>query len=402
MAATLDKEHAMKGQVVQAFRELYGKEPVILARAPGRVNLLGSHTDYNEGWVLPAAIDRAIWLAAGPAAGGRIRLTSLDFGREGETNLAELADQDRPPTIGRPELAWLNYPAGVGWAMQQSGYQLSGMETVFAGDIPIGAGVSSSAALEVAFMMAWEALSSIKMTGLQRARLGQQVENQYLRLASGIMDQYASIHGAEDHLILLDCRHLTHELIPFPPQAAILVADSGVRRELTNSEYNVRRQQCREALEILAGYLPGITALRDVAGERYELIAHRLPPLLRRRARHVIEECGRVLAGAEAVRQGDLDSFGRAIRDSHISARDLYEISLPELDILAATAWQVPGCYGARIMGGGFGGCVMALVHQSAAEEVEQALREAYRREFGRTLNLFQCRVSAGASLNWL
>lgn len=392
----------MKARVIRAFRELYHREPSLIVRAPGRVNLLGSHTDYNEGWVLPAAIDKAIWVAAAPAANGRVRLSSLDFGQEGETTLAELADQEGPPSASSPELAWLNFPAGVAWAMQQAGHKLSGMDAVFSGDIPVGAGVSSSAAVEVAFIMAWEALSGLTLTGLQRAKLGQQVENDYLGLASGIMDQFACVFGSDNHLILLDCRHLSYERIPFPAESVIIVADSGVRRELTNSEYNLRHQQCQEAVEVLARYLPDITALRDVNQEEFELNAHHLPPLLRRRARHVVEECARVFEGVEALRQNNVGAFGRAIRRSHISARDLYEISIPELDVLAAAAWQVPGCYGARLTGAGFGGCVILLVHHSAVTEAEQSLREAFRGAFNRTLNLFSCRISGGADYEWI
>jgi galactokinase len=387
----------MRDKVLQSFQELYGHDPAVLVRAPGRVNLLGAHTDYNEGWVLPAAIDRAVWLAAGPTENGLVRIASLDYGREGETTLSALAEKSSLPSTKNRELAWLNYPAGVAWAMQTAGHKLSGMEAVFSGDVPVGAGISSSAAVEVAFIMAWEKLSGLALSGSERARLGQQVENDYLGLASGIMDQFACLHGAAGHLIMLDCRTLAYELIPLPADSVVLVADSGVRRELANSEYNTRRRECQEAVEILKHYLPDIRSLRDVDTEEFEQHAHRLPLVLRRRARHVVEECARVLEGVEALRQKNVGAFGRMIRQSHMSTRDLYEISILELDILAATAWQVPGCYGARLTGGGFGGCVIVLARPEAADDIAQSMAQAFIEEFDRQPSIFSCRISDGA-----
>lgn len=389
----------MKETIIQSFQDLYGRPPTIVVKAPGRVNLLGAHVDYNEGWVLPAAIEQAIWLAAAPLEDGVVRVASLDFGHEGAATLAELADDSARPSGSDRQLDWLNYPAGVAWAMQKAGHKLTGMQALFSGDIPIGAGVSSSAAVEMAFVLAWETLSGLKLDGRQRARLGRQVENDYLGLKSGIMDQFASLHGAPGHLIMLDCRTLNYDLVPLPPDAAILVADSGVRRELAGSDYNSRQDECRQALKILKQYLPNIHTLRDVDTEEFELYAHRLPLALRRRARHVVEECARVLNGVEALRQGNVGYFGRLIRESHISSRDLYEVSILELDILAASAWQVPGCYGARLVGGGFGGCVAALVKEPAAGEVAQSMEQTFEKEFGRKPPIFLCRASGGAAV---
>ncbi len=389
----------MKDRIVQSFHELYGREPSIVVRAPGRVNLLGAHVDYNEGWVLPAAIEQSIWLAAAPLENDTVRVASLDFGHEGAATLAKLADKTTLPSEINRELDWLNYPAGVAWAMQAAGHKLVGMEALFSGDIPVGAGVSSSAAVEMAFVLAWETLSGLSLDGRQRAKLGQRVENDYLGLQSGIMDQFASLHGTDGHLIMLDCRTLDHELIPLPPALVILVADSSVRRQLSNSNYNDRRTECLEAVNILKKYLPDIRTLRDVATEEFELYAHRLPIVLRRRARHVVEECARVLNGAEALRQGNIGMFGKMIRESHISSRDLFEVSILELDILAAAAWQVPGCYGARMVGGGFGGCVAVLAHESAAAEITRSMEDAFQSEFHRKPPIFLCRASKGAEV---
>jgi galactokinase len=389
----------MKEHIIQSFQQLYGRPPAIVVKAPGRVNLLGAHTDYNEGWVLPAAIEQAIWLAAAPLENGRVRIASLDYGHEGETTLAELARKTMSPSGPNRELDWLNYPAGVAWAMQEAGHQLVGLEALFSGDIPVGAGVSSSAAVEVAFILAWETLSGLSLNGRERAKLGQQVENGYLGLQSGVMDQFASLHGAANHLLMLDCRTLAYELIPLPPEVVILVADSGVRRQLAASDYNLRRDECREATNILKQYLSNIRTLRDVDTQSFELYAHRLPQVLRRRARHIVEECARVLNGAEALRQGQIGVFGKMIRESHTSTRDLYEISTLELDILAAAAWPVPGCYGARLVGGGFGGCVAVLAKESAASEISQSMEEAFHKEFGRRPPIFLCRASTGAEV---
>lgn len=377
-----------------AFRQIFGHNPAVTVRAPGRVNLLGEHVDYNEGWVLPCAIDRAVWLAAAPNNRGLARIHALDMQQQGQFALADY----RPPGGHKTDHAWLNYPAGVAWAMQEAGHALTGIDVVFTSTVPIGAGVSSSAAVEAAFILAWEALSGLTLSTLDKARLGQRSENGFLGVQSGIMDQYASLHGAENQLILLDCRSLTHELIPFPAGTSIVVADSGIRRQLAHSEYNTRRQQCEQAVALLQPYLPGLRALRDLTPADLQRYAHRLPGEVRRRARHVVEECQRVLAGAEALRQGDLTSFGQAVNQSHISCRDLYEISILELDVLAATAWEVPGCYGARLTGAGFGGCVIAIANNTAVPALSQALTTAYRAEFGREPQLFTAQVAAGAA----
>jgi galactokinase len=385
----------IKDQLTTAFQETFGEEPAVIIRAPGRVNLLGEHVDYSEGWVLPAAIDRAVWLAVSSTNADHVTLRALDLEEQATFHLSEINPKS---AIGNPK-SWLNYPAGVAWVLQKAGHSLGGLKGVYTSTVPIGAGVSSSAAVEVAFILAWETLSGLALSGMERARLGQRVENEYLGLKSGIMDQFASVHGAADHLILLDCRTLHHELIPFPAGTAIVVADSGVRRELATSEYNLRRSQCEEAVELLRPYLPHIRTLRDVSTEEFERYAHRLPDLLRRRARHVVEECARVLEGSDLLRRGDMAGFGTLVRQSHISLRDLYEVSILELNVLAAAAWQLPGCYGARLTGAGFGGCVIALVREEAAAAAQAAMSDAFQQEFGRQPDIFVCEVSEGAKV---
>ena len=386
-------------EVATAFGRRYGRRPQVLVRAPGRVSLLGAHVDYSEGWVISGAIDRAVWLAAA-ATDGLTRIAALDLGETATLDLARL-----PPPV--PErtgggATGVDLPAGVAWALAEAGHRPPTMDVAFAGNVPIGAGVSSSAAVEMAWLLAWEAVAGAAGFGLDgagRARLGQRAENGYLGVRSGIMDQFSSLHGAAGQLIFLDCRSLAFEHLPLPPTAAVLVADSGVRRCLVDIDYGDRRQQCREAVAILAPHLPGIRTLRDVSCEDFELVSHHLPRLLRRRARHAVEECRRVRDGAAALRRGDLAAFGRLMRRSHLSSRDLYEVSIPELDVLAAAAWATPGCYGARLSGAGFGGCLTVLAEASAVEAVHRAMDDAFHREFARRPEIFACAVGEGASI---
>ncbi len=383
--------------VASVFSDRFDRSPEVVVRAPGRVSLLGAHVDYSEGWVITGAIDRAVWLAATPATSDEMRIHALDLGETATLDLARLP----PPLAERPgaKAAWIDYPAGVAWALGEAGIRPPAMDVTFGGDVPIGAGVSSSAAVEMAFLLAWEAISGepFDLDGAARARLGMRAENGYLGVQSGIMDQFSSLHGAAGRLVFLDCRSLEYEHLPLPASASVLVADSGVRRRLTDFDYNDRRAECTEAVEILERCLPGIRTLRDVGERDFELYSHRLPMTLRRRARHAIEECRRVREGAEALRAGDLTVFGRLIRQSHLSSRDLYEVSIPETDLLAAAAWAAPGCHGARLVGGGFGGCVMALVETPAVEAVRQAMIRAFEEEFGHPPPVFACAIDDGA-----
>jgi galactokinase len=386
--------------VEREFQKVFGRRPEIVVRAPGRINLLGAHVDYNDGWVMPAAIDRAVWLAAAPGKGQTLRVRAIDFDAEAAVDLDRL-----PPTV--PERngggsEWIDYPAGVAWALREAGHQPAAMDVAFTSDVPIGAGVSSSAAVEVAFLLAWRELCGLSLDGAEIPRLGRRAENGYLGVQSGIMDQFASLHGAADRVIFLDCRHLTFEHLPFPAATTVVVADSGVRRRLVGAEtgYNDRPAECRAAVELLRSHLPGIRALRDVSADDYALHSHHLPMTLRRRVRHVVEECRRVREGADALRRGDVENFGTLVRQSHLSSRDLYEVSIPELDVLAAAAWTVDGCHGARMMGGGFGGCVAAVVADAAVGDVKAAMTAAFEESFGRRPDVFTCRVATGASVS--
>lgn len=383
-----------RSRVETLYRERFGRPPRLLIRAPGRINLVGAHVDVHEGWVLPGAIDRAIWLAASPAPRG-FHLVAADLAEE-----SRLDPERLPPPVyerGGRAAGWSDYPAGVARELAAAGHRVSGIEAVFGGDLPRGAGMSSSAALEMAFLLAWEAFGDISLPDRERALLGRRVENLYLGVGSGIMDQMACLLGRPERLLLIDCRSLATDEVPLPAGTALLVLDSGVRRRLGASAYGDRHADCRSALAALERVLPGIATLRDVSVESFERHAGRLPEVPRRRARHVVEECRRVVDCAAALRRADLAEAGRLVSASHGGSSRLFEVSLPELDLLAEEAAATPGCWGARLTGGGFGGCVVALVEAERAHEVRRRVQHAFAGRFGRRPEAFVCSLAGGA-----
>jgi galactokinase len=384
-----------RDRLLATYRHRFGARPEVIAHAPGRVTLLGAHVDHSEGWVLPVAIERAIYVAAGRRQDRRLELVAADLD---ETAGLEL-DRLPPPVAERAAGAtgWSDYAAGVAWALTEAGHEPVGMSAVIAGELPMASGLSSSAALESALLLAWERLSGFRLEPVDRARTGHRTEVGYLGLQSGIMDQFVILHARRGEAVFLDCRTLEHESIPLPPNARLVVADSGLPRRLVGSRFNARREQCRQAVELLRPELPGITTLRDVQPAELERLDSRLPAAIRRRARHVVGECARARHGAEALRAGRLEELGALMRRSHESSRDLYQVSVPELDLLAAVAWESPGCFGARFSGGGFGGCVAALVEAAAARSVGAAMAEAFARRFGRRPEVFTT-AAAGAA----
>ena len=383
--------------LASAFRDRFGAEPEVVARAPGRVNLLGAHVDYSEGWVLPAAIDRSVWVAARRAPGKRTHLMATNFDEEASFDAANI----EPPVAERgEETSWSDYPQGLAWALAQRAIEAPPIEAAFGGDLPIGAGVSSSAAVEMAFLVAWERLAGFQLSGIERAQIGRTVENDYVGVQSGIMDQFASVHGREGHALLLDCRSLEHELIPTPRDLVFLVADTGVRRALASGTgFNDRKSECARAAELLRPHLPGLATLRDLAPADLARLRHVLEPPLDGRARHVVTECRRVLDGAEALRRGDLHTLGDLMGQSHRSSRNDYDVSIEELDVLAEAAAGAEGCYGARLTGAGFGGCVTAITSVAAADHVREATALAFQRRFGRRPEIHTCRVGGGAGV---
>lgn len=384
-------------RLTEKFRQAYHADPAFIARAPGRVNLLGEHVDYNDGWVLPAAIDRAAYVAVGECASSLISLSAMDLD-EGAVFRATELDEKKDVT-GKPLSPWARYPAGVAWALKDKGLAVNGLDAVLTSDVPRGSGLSSSAAVEVAFATAWQKLGGWSLSPMDIALTCQRAENRYVGVNCGIMDQFASACGQAGRLLLLDCRSLEWETVPLPEGVAIVVADTTVRRTLGDSEYNARRAQCEEAVRLLKEVFPAISALRDVAVEDFNRYAHLLLPLTQKRARHVVEECARTRRAVDVLRAGQVAEFGALMNECHLSLRDLYEVSIPELNIMAEAAQSIEGCYGARLTGAGFGGCTVNLVAAEAAENFKRELTLRYEKATGRTPEIYVCRASDGAGV---
>lgn len=382
--------------IVSIFEQHFSSSPQILAQAPGRVNLLGEHVDYNDGPVLPAAIDRSVRLVAAPQEGGLVSLVAVDLKKNITFRLDDV--QKKTAIDGRPLPSWALYPAGVAWSLKETGLDVRGMQAVYLSNIPIGSGLSSSAAVEMAFAVAWQALGGWQVERMSLAQLCQRTENAYVGLASGLMDQFASGHGVEGHALYFDTRSLEWEALPLPSNTAIVIADSGVRRSLATSAYNERRSACEQAVILLRQHLPNILSLRDVSPVEFAAYAEFLPPVIQRRAEHVVKEIARVHSAVTALRTGNTRSFGALMLAGHASLRDLYEVSIPELDILVEIARQLDGCYGARLSGAGFGGCTVNLVDESSAEEFIDSLGKAYQQKTGRRAQVYLCRASRGAT----
>ncbi len=384
-------------QLIRVFQETYGSPPAHIVRAPGRVNLLGEHVDYNDGFVLPAAIDRATYLAFSPAGSPLSSILAMDMNDQAFLTLESA--RSRTQEAGAPLLEWMLYPAGVLWAIGEKGLDTSGIQAVFASNVPRGSGLSSSASVEMAFMLAWQALGGWTLPPMQRALLGQKAENQYVGVNCGIMDQFASACGVENSLLLLDCRSLEWKTIPLPEDVSIVIADTTVRRKLTSGEYNKRRSACEEAVRLLKEDLPDIRALRDVSVEEFNRYANKLPDEVAKRARHVVEEIERSRQAEPLLEAGNIEHFGALMNECHISLRDLYEVSCPELDVMVRVAQSLDGCYGARLTGAGFGGCTVNLVAREVASEFAASLAKGYEGETSLKPEIYITRASNGAEL---
>lgn len=371
-----------------------------LASAPGRVNLLGEHVDYNAGVVLPVAIDRRVWLAARPSVDPLVSLHAMDLNQKTIFSLNDLGD--KVSTDGKPLPSWALYPAGVAWSLQQYGLAPGGIQAVFSSDVPIGAGLSSSAALELAFAVLWQLLGAWQLDRLALAQICQAAENKYVGVNCGLMDQFASAHGVEDHALYFDTRNLEWHPLPLPANVSVVVADSGVRRELATSAYNERRAACEQAVKILQVIAPQIQSLRDVTPPMLAANQSRFPPEVYQRARHVVEEIARVDQATAFLEKGDARGFGLLMLQGHASLRDLYEVSCPELDALVNIASHLPGCFGARLTGAGFGGCTVNLVQTDLADRFAQELTAVYQHEMGGQAAVYVCKASRGAFAEWI
>jgi galactokinase len=378
-------------RAVTRFSERFPGEGPRVAVSPGRVNLIGEHTDYNDGFVLPMAIGRAAVVAFRLRPDRVLRGHSVAYD---ETKELELDALSAP---GGKD--WLSYVAGVFWAFVSEGLPVHGLDVVVDGDVPIGAGLSSSAALELATARALSAATGTPWDPVRMARLGQKAENRYVGMNCGIMDQFASAVCQEGHAVLLDCRSLATRPVPVPPGATIVVMDTGARRSLAGSAYNDRRAACERVVAEIARTTPGVEALRDVTGEQLEAARPHLDGTDFKRASHVVPENARPVEMAEALQADDLARAGRLMNDSHFSLRDLYEVSCEELDLVTEIARRQPACFGARMTGAGFGGCAVALVTADGVPAFCDAVLAGYQAKINLPAALYPCRPEAGARL---
>jgi galactokinase len=371
-------------RALEAFQQHFGGEPAVLAVAPGRVNLIGEHTDYNDGFVFPAAIDLQLYVAARPTDGPS-RLISLEIGEGRSFDVKCLEPY--------PTKNWTAYAAGIAWAIQHEGFEnLPNIEAVVHSGVPIGSGVSSSAALELAFGVVWNRLCDLGLINSELAKLGQKCENQFVGLNCGIMDQMASACGKEGHAMFLDTRSLEIQYAPIPKGLSIVLCDTRKPRALTSSAYNERRGQCEEVARLI-----GVKALRDATLAQLESLKGKLPEVSYRRALHVITEDLRSHAYKKALSDGDLAKVGELMRKGHESLRDDYEVSCPELDVMAQTAWEAPGCIGARMTGAGFGGACVALVKTNETEAFADYVAPRYQSGSGLEGGFIVCQAVDGA-----
>lgn len=367
-----------------AFGGRFDRGPQSVVRAPGRVNLIGEHTDTSDGFVLPMAIDREVRVALRKRDDGVVRLRALDLDEEDEFEV------DAP----RIREGWAAYAHGVAWALTQAGHALTGFDAVFSGDVPRGAGLSSSAALELALARAFAEAGGLPWDPRRMALACRHAENAWVGVASGIMDQLIGACGEESAALLIDCRDLSTEAVPLPPDTAVVILDTGTRRGLVGSAYNERRAQVDAAARAF-----GVRALRDIDRATFEARQHELDPVVRARARHVVLENARVLRAAEAMKRGGARTLGALMNDSHVSLRDDFEVSSDALDRITAAAREHEGCHGARMTGAGFAGCGVALVASDAVPDFLPEVEDRYRFETDHEPRLYVCRASAGAGL---
>ncbi len=365
------------------FRVTFGYEPELVVAAPGRVNLIGEHTDYNEGFVLPAAINRYIIMAVAPRRDRRVLLHASNFAAQTEFSLDAIERDEAQP--------WSNYQRGVAEQLQQAGYTLRGMEAIIWGDVPVGSGLSSSAAVEVATAYIFQLLNDLDIERVELALLCQRAQKEFVGVECGIMDQLIAALGRRHHALLIDCQDLSTDQVPLPSGVSIVVADTMKPRDLLSSEYNIRRQECQQGAELL-----GASSLRQVSVEEFATHEGELPSPIRQRCRHVIYENQRVLDGVHALRGGDLREFGRLMMESHRSLRDDYEVSSRELDILVEAGGEVEGVYGSRLTGAGFGGCTVSLVKEEAVDSFDAHVSERYQAATGIAPAVYVCRAEDG------
>jgi galactokinase len=372
----------------QEFEARYQTKPRVF-KAPGRVNLIGEHTDYNEGYVFPMALDRYTWLAIAPRDDRQVDIYSANYD---ESFSFSLDDNHHP------RRHWSDYVAGMAHVLEASGLVLPGAMIYIHSDVPVGSGLSSSAALEVSSALAFLSLINHTVPGPQLARLAQKAENEFVGMNCGIMDQFISIHGRSDHALFLDCRSLDYKLVPLESnESRIIVCNTMVKHELGASAYNQRRSECEQGVRMMQSHWPEIKALRDVSSTQFMEIEQELPPVIAQRCRHVITEDERVLESIQALNRSELSLFGRLMNASHDSLRDDYQVSCAELDLMVEIARKLPGCLGARMTGGGFGGCTVNLVELAHVDNFCQDIITKYQLKTGLDPQIYVTVPSQGA-----
>lgn len=362
----------------------------MIVAAPGRVNLIGEHTDYNEGFVLPGAVDKRIYVAVAPNHSDTVNVFANQFNESFSFSLNNI----------QPHKGWVNYLLGVTYYIQQKGIQPGGVDVLIDGDIPVGAGMSSSAALCSGWGFALSELFGGNFTRMELAFIGQKTEHNFVGLQCGIMDQFASLHGKHGHVMKLDCRSLEYEYIPFDfIDYKIVLVNSMVSHSLAGTEYNVRRLQCGEGVAVLKKHYPAINSLRDVSPEQLKEHQNELSPVVYDRCSYVVNEKERLLAGCAALQKGDLAAFGELMFATHEGLSKKYAVSCPELDFLATEARTLPAVAGARMMGGGFGGCTINIVKSDAVDSFSQHMQKAFSQKFSKTPEVYVTQVEDGVKI---
>ena len=386
-------KHEALERIAATYQQKFGQAPELLVSAPGRVNLIGEHTDYNDGFVLPVAIDKKIIIGGSRRADDVVRLYSLNFGEFQEFSISSLVKQN----------TWSDYVKGVVSELLQDGHHLRGFNAVLEGNVPRASGLSSSAAIEVASAFFMAQMFQLSMSGEEMAKLCQRAENRFVGVNCGIMDQFISRLGKLGHALLIDCRDLRYQLVPFEVEGcSIVMCNSNVKRQLVDSAYNERRSQCEEGVRLLKAKLPAIAALRDVTSAQLHAHAALLPPLTFQRCRHVVTENERVTQAVEALNANNIVRFGELLNQSHESLRDDYQVSCKELDMLVELARSVNGTIGSRMTGAGFGGCTVSLVKDSAVETFRQVIVEKYKERTGITADVYISKAEDGARVETL
>lgn len=377
----------MKQQITSAFYDRFGGKPV-LVQSPGRINLIGEHTDYNNGFVLPAAIDKAIYFAASKRDDDEIHLFANDLNQHYRGNIQTLIKSGQN---------WPDYIIGGLQQLKQIGYTISGFNGVIGGDVPLGAGLSSSAAVECASLMAFTELFALNLSRLQIVQLAQKAENDFVGVKCGIMDQFASVFGRKDHLIQLDCRSLDYRYVPFKLYGyAILLLDTNVKHSLASSEYNLRREQCEAGVALIQKHHPEVESLRDANPEMVERYVQPVNGVVYRRCSYVVHEIRRLQQACLDLEAGNLRAFGEKMYHTHIGLSRDYEVSCPELDFLVNYVQKTDYVIGARMMGGGFGGCTINLVQEDRIHELVEQLSPAYQQATGLALKHYRVRIEDG------